>query len=102
MNKNSIKKYEVVNRVSNTLNKLIQSKILLQELNEVEVTQHFSNQLLKHRSPEQVMAIPEDELKKIIKTVMLFEVMYELLEDLSLEEMQIFDAALSEKMDVFL
>ena len=64
MDQSSIKKYEVVNRVSNTLNKLIESKSLLQELNKIEVTQHFSNQLLKYRSPEQVMAIPEDELKK--------------------------------------
>jgi|GEM_PF-4004610 len=97
MDKVSVKKCAVVDRISETLNNLIKSKILLQELDQVELTQHFSNQLLKNWSPEQVMAIPEDELRKIIKAVMLFEVMYDLLEDLSLEEMEIFDAALSEK-----
>ncbi|NEP57005.1 MAG: hypothetical protein F6K31_08275 [Symploca sp. SIO2G7] len=97
MDKFSVEKYAVINRISETLNNLVKSKSLLQELDQVELTQHFSNQLLKNWSPAQVMAIPEDELQKIIQAVMLFEVLYELLEDLNLEEMEIFDAALSGK-----
>ncbi|NEP13013.1 MAG: hypothetical protein F6K14_22975 [Symploca sp. SIO2C1] len=97
MDRASVEKYAVINRVSKTLNNLMKSKSLIQELDPVELTRYFSHQLLKNRSVEQVMAISEDELSKIIKAVMLFEVMYELLEDLSLEEMEIFDAALSEK-----
>ena len=97
MDKFSVEKYAVINRISETLSNLIKSKILLQDLDQVKVTQNFSNRLLKHWSPAQVMAIPEDELRKIFKAVMLFEVMYELLEDLNLEEMEIFDAALSGK-----
>ncbi len=97
MDRVSVEKYAVINRVSKTLDNLIKSKSLIQELDPVELTQYFSHQLLKNRSVDQVMAISEDELSKIIKAVMLFDVMYELLEDLSIEEMEIFDAALSEK-----
>ncbi|NES23640.1 MAG: hypothetical protein F6K41_33160 [Symploca sp. SIO3E6] len=97
MDKFSVEKYAVINRISETLHNLAGSKSILQELDQIKLTQHFSNQLLQNWSPAQVMSIPEDELKNIIEAVMLFEVLYELLEDLNLEEMEIFDAALSGK-----
>ncbi|NER20639.1 MAG: hypothetical protein F6J96_07985 [Symploca sp. SIO1C2] len=97
MDRFSVEQSAVINRISKTLNNLVESKSILQELDQVELTQHFSSQLLKNWSPAQVMAIPEDELQKIIQAVMLFKILYDLLEDLNLEEMGIFDAALSGK-----
>ncbi|NER95473.1 MAG: hypothetical protein F6J86_16810 [Symploca sp. SIO1B1] len=97
MDRFSVEQSAVINRISKTLNNLVESKSILQELDQVELTQHFSSQLLKNWSPAQVMSIPEDELQKIIQAVMLFKILYDLLEDLNLEEMGIFDAALSGK-----
>ena len=83
----------VATRIAGLVEQLMQNKPLLQQLDRVAMKQRLVELMLKHWSPEEVMAIPEDELRSISQDIMSLEAIPGLLNDLTPEEIEMFDAA---------
>ncbi|WP_199249406.1 hypothetical protein [[Phormidium] sp. ETS-05] len=91
----SVMKDTVISRISAVIDKLLASDSLFQErLDKSELLQIFSN-ILDKVSPQELIGLDEEELTDRVDKVMATEAMSRLLEDLTPEQMEIFDAAVS-------
>lgn len=72
---------------------LIQNDTLFQKLDKAEVIQLLSTLVEENLSTKQLSAIDDDQLTLRIDRVMAIEVMSGLLDDLTLEQKEIFEAA---------
>ena len=86
-----------IDRISTIVETLLKSKILFQKFKKAEMIELFSNLMLKNRSPEQLMEMSNDQLTSIINDIMVVEAVSGTLNDLTPEEMKIFDAAVEGK-----
>jgi len=66
---------EVRTRISDIVSNLIQSKSIFQKFDPAEMSKMLSDGMLETWSPEQVIEIPDDELRDIMKDIMVFEAM---------------------------
>lgn len=86
-------KNEVLSRVSPIVEKLIQGNSLFQvKLNKEEMIQIMEN-LFEKFSPEEMRTITDNELSRRITKIMMLEAVSGTLNDLTPEEIEIFDAA---------
>lgn len=91
----SVVKDTVISRISAIIDKLLASDSLFQErLDKSELLQIFSN-ILDKVSPQELIGLDEEELTDRVDKVMATEAMSRLLDDLTPEQMEIFDAAVS-------
>ncbi len=97
MAKISVNKEIAIDRISTIVETLLKSKILFQKFKKAEMIELFSNLMLKNRSPEQLMDMSNDQLTSIINDIMVVEAVSGTLNDLTPEEMKIFDAAVEGK-----
>ncbi len=97
MAKISVNKEIAIDRISTIVETLLKSKILFQKFKKAEMIELFSNLMLKNRSPEQLMEMSNDQLTNIINDIMVVEAVSGTLNDLTPEEMKIFDAAVEGK-----
>jgi len=89
----STAKDTVISRISEIVDKLMQSEYLFQErLDKDEIMQVFSN-LLERVSPEKLLYIDDDELTARVDRIMVREAVSGTLNLLTPEQMEIFDAA---------
>ncbi len=83
----------VINRISDIVDRLMQSEYLFQErLDKDEVMQVFSN-LLERVSPDKLLYLEDDELTARVDRIMVIEAVSGTLNQLTTEQMDIFDAA---------
>ena len=87
------KKDALISRISVIVDNLIQNDNLFQKLDKAEVIQLLSTLVEENLSTKQLSAIDDDELTLRIDRVMAIEVMSGLLDDLTLEQREIFEAA---------
>ena len=86
------KKDALISRISVIVDNLIQGNSLFKEkLDKNEIIKVLST--VFEFSPEELKAIPDDDLTDKIDSIMVIEATAGMLNDLSLEEMEIFDAA---------
>ncbi|GAB4279404.1 MAG: hypothetical protein Fur0025_06650 [Oscillatoriaceae cyanobacterium] len=91
----SVVKDTVISRISAIIDKLLASDSLFQErLDKSELLQIFSN-ILDKVSPQELIGLDEEELTDRVDKVMATEAMSRLLDDLTPEQIEIFDAAVS-------
>ena len=87
-------KEAVVNRITTIVETLISSKPPLQEkLEPAKTIQMLSDLMLANSSPEDIMTMPVERLSKILQNVMTIEATAGMLNDLTPDQMAIFDAA---------
>lgn len=79
-------------RISTIVENLIQSDSLFQELDKDEIIKLLVTLFEEKLSPEQLRAIPDDELTRRIESIMMIEATAGMLNDLTPEEIEIFDA----------
>ena len=89
----SRKKDVLISRISAIVDKLIQNDTLFQNLDKAELIQLLSTLVQENLSTKQLRAIDDDELTRRIDRVMAIEVMSGLLDDLTPEQREIFEAA---------
>ncbi len=87
------KKDALISRISAIVDKLIQGNSLFQEKLDKDEIIKLLLSLFEKFSPEEMRAIPDDELTDRIDSIMVIEATAGMLNDLTPEEMQIFDAA---------
>lgn len=93
MNQVSHEKDAALSRISEMVSRLIQHDAFLRErLEKDDVVQIFSI-LLDKVSPEEIMSLDDDSLTRRVKRVMVTEAVAGTLNDLTPQEMEIFDAA---------
>lgn len=85
-------KNEVLTRISGIVDNLIQSESIYQQIDKARLMQIFSK-LLNKVTPEEVISEADDELTKRVEGVMAIELLYGMLDHLTPEEMETFDAA---------
>ncbi|MBN3880388.1 MULTISPECIES: hypothetical protein [unclassified Nostoc] len=84
-------------RLSKTVDKLIQDNSLYQErLDKQEIIQHLVN-LLDKFSPEFINALSEGELTDRIDSILVIEAVSGTLNDLTPEQIEMFDAAVKRR-----
>jgi len=89
----SDRKSAVLSRISDIVDRIMQSRPVYQEeLNKNEVMEIFSR-LLDQIFIEQLMVLDDEKLTKRVKGVMSIELMTHLLDDLTPEEVETFNAA---------
>lgn len=84
-------------RISAIIENLIQNDSLFQKLDKAEMIELLTTLFEEGFSPDQLRAIPDDDLTDRIDSIMAIEVMSGLLDDLTPEQMKIFDAAVEGK-----
>lgn len=87
------KKDALISRISAIVDKLIQNDSLFQKLDKAEMIQLLSTLVEENLSTEQLRAIDDDEFTRRIDRVLAIEVMSGLLDALTPEQMEIFEAA---------
>lgn len=93
MTQTSTTKDAVLARISPIVDNLMPSKNLFQErLNKDEIMQFFSS-LLDKVSPEKIMHLDDEKLTKRVRRVMVIEAVSGTLNDLTPEQMAVFDEA---------
>ncbi|HEY9874276.1 MAG TPA: hypothetical protein V6D12_12615 [Candidatus Obscuribacterales bacterium] len=80
-------------RISARVDNLIQSKSLFERLDKAEILKLLSTLVEENLSTEQVRAISDEELTRRIKKIMVLQTVAGTLNDLTPEQMEIFDAA---------
>lgn len=89
-------KHELSNRISSIVTQLFQDNTLFRErLNKDEMIQVVSSLLLEIFSVEQLKGIDDDDLKERIDGVLVIEAVSGTLNDLTPEQIEIFDAAVA-------
>ncbi|MBW4492416.1 hypothetical protein [Kamptonema formosum] len=89
----AVSKDAVLSRISGIVDSLLQSEKLFQEkLNKDELMQIFSH-LLEEVSPEELLSLEDEQLTKRVDGVMMVEATSGMLNDLTPEQMEMFDAA---------
>ncbi|MUG95537.1 hypothetical protein F7734_25515 [Scytonema sp. UIC 10036] len=89
-------KNKLSNRISPIVEQLFQENILFRErLNKDEMIQLVSNLLLENFSIEQLKAIDDDDLKERIDGVLVIEAVSGTLNDLTPEQIEMFDSAVA-------
>lgn len=83
----------LISRISAIVDKLIQNDTLFQKLDKAKLIQLISTLVKENLSTEQLRAIDDNELTRKIDRVMAIEVMSGLLDDLTAEQREIFEAA---------
>ncbi len=83
----------VESRITQIIDQLQQEYPVFQELDRTQQIREHTDGMLQHWQPQQILDIPEEELIRIIRDVMTFDSMAGLLNDLTPEQMQRFDAA---------
>ncbi|NEU71197.1 hypothetical protein PI95_001030 [Hassallia byssoidea VB512170] len=84
---------EVFNRISPIVEKLFtNSNLYIERLNKQEMVEMLVN-LFSKFSPEEMKAIPENELTRRIKKILTLEAVSGTLNDLTPEQIKIFDEA---------
>lgn len=87
-------KQAVVTRVSNILESLFESNSLFREkLNQAAMIQLISRLVEENLTDAQLGAIDDDELTRRIRQILATEMMSNLLDDLTSEQVAVFDAA---------
>ena len=81
-------------RISARVDNLIQSKSLFERLDKAEILKLLSTLVEENLSTEQVRAISDEELTRRIKKIMVIQTVAGTLNDLTPEQMEIFDAAM--------
>ena len=85
-----------IERITTIVEVLMPTKPLFQEaLDAAQTIQMLSDLVLKNASPEDVMAMSADRLSKILCNVMVIEATAGMLNDLTPEQIAIFDAAVA-------
>lgn len=87
------KKDAFISRISAIVDNLIQNDTLFQKLDKAELIQFLSTLVEENLSTKQLSTIDDDELTRRIDKVMAIEVMSGLLDDLTSEQREIFEAA---------
>ncbi|MBF2008257.1 hypothetical protein ACF3DV_10850 [Chlorogloeopsis fritschii PCC 9212] len=88
---------ELINRISPIVEKLFQTNSLYQvKLDKQEMIEMLVN-LFGKFSPEEIRAIPENQLTRRIDKILVLEAVSGTLNDLSPEQLAIFDAAVEGK-----
>ncbi|MBO1352115.1 MAG: hypothetical protein EBE86_034310 [Hormoscilla sp. GUM202] len=83
----------VISRISEIVDKLMQSEDLFQELlDKDEIMQVFSN-MLERVSPEKLLSIDDEELTARVDRIMMIEAVSGTENQLTPEQMEIFEAA---------
>lgn len=86
-------KSAVLSRISDIVDRIMQSRPVYQEkLTKNEVMEKLAT-LLNNIFPEQLMELDDEKLTKRVKGVMSIELMTHLLDDLTPEEVETFNAA---------
>jgi len=80
-------------RISARVDNLIQSKSLFERLDKAGIVKLLSTLVEKNLSTEQLRAISDEELTRRIKKIMVIQTVAGTLNDLTPEQMEIFDAA---------
>lgn len=89
----AVSKDAVLSRISGIVDSLMPTKNLFQErLNKDELMQIFSH-LLEEVSPEELLSLEDERLTKRVKGVMVVEATAGILNDLTPEQMEMFDAS---------
>lgn len=90
----SEEKDALISRISVIVENLMQRKNLMQEkLDKAETIQILSTLFEEILSPEELRAITDDDLTDRIRSIMVLEAVAGTLNDLTPEQMEIFDAA---------
>ena len=88
----------ICDRISPIIDNLFRSKTLFQQkLKQAETIDLLSALILKNFTPEQLAMMPDDELTRKLRRAMAIEAVSGTLNDLTPEEMAIFDAAVERK-----
>ena len=88
-------KEAVLLRISPIVDRLLQSDSFFKEKLDKEEILHIFSNLLDRLSPEELLALDEEQLKKRVDRVIATEAMSRLLDNLTPEEIEIFDAAVA-------
>ena len=92
----AIGKEVAIERITTIFEALMPTKPLFQEaLDSTTTLQTLSDLLLAESSPEDVMAMPADDLKTLLHEAMVLEAVSGTLNELTPEQMEIFDAAVT-------
>lgn len=85
-------KNEVLTRISAIVDNLIQSESIYQQIDKDRLMQSFS-EVLDKVPPEEITVLDDERLAKRVRRVMGTELLYGMLDHLTPEEMEVFDAA---------
>ena len=92
----AISKEAVIERITTIVEALMPTKPLFQEaLDSSKTIQTLSDLVLEESSPEDVMAMSADDLKTLLHEAMVLEAVSGTLNELTPEQMEIFDAAVT-------
>lgn len=86
-------KQVVETRITEIIDRLQQEYPDFQELDRTQQIREHTDGLLEQWTPQQVLEIPEEELVSIIRDIMAFESIAGLLNDLTPEQIRLFDEA---------
>ncbi|BAU11019.1 hypothetical protein LEP3755_15120 [Leptolyngbya sp. NIES-3755] len=86
-------KQVVEERITRIVDELREQYPDFQELDRTEQIREHTDGMLEIWQPQQVLDIPEDELVSIIRDIMVMESLAGLLNDLTPEQMKMFDEA---------
>lgn len=93
-----VKRESMIKRIEQVVFILMEERPLFKEdLNYVEIVQHLANLFEKNLSFEEFNNMSEESLKKRCSGIMSTELMAGMLDDLTPEEMAIFDEAIKRK-----
>ncbi|MEC4892410.1 MAG: hypothetical protein SAL07_09585 [Oscillatoria sp. PMC 1051.18] len=96
MEKTTVEKELVLSRILEIVEELLDRDSLFQKLNKKELRKIFA-QTLDKVSPEEIISLDNDELRKRVDTVMAIEVLSGMLDDLTPERIEVFDAAVERR-----
>ncbi|HEY9705812.1 MAG TPA: hypothetical protein V6C58_25475 [Allocoleopsis sp.] len=82
----------ITEKITPIVDKLMPTKSLFQErLNQTEIIEDLAKLFRKNYTNSEFMSIPDDELYEIIHDVMIFEATSGILNDLTEEQLRMFD-----------
>ncbi|GGA44191.1 hypothetical protein [Okeania sp. KiyG1] len=92
MTQASVEKNTALKRISEAIDQVMESKSIYQELDKNQLIQTFST-LLDRVSPQILLPLNDERLKKRVRRVMATELLSTILDDFTPEEKEMFNAA---------
>ena len=94
----NVQRESIIKRIEKVVSSLMEERPLFKEdLNYEKIVQHLANIFIKNLTFEKFMMISDEDLKKRCSGIMSIEVLSKIGEELTPEEMEIFDEAVKRK-----
>ncbi len=91
MTQASIEKNTAIKRISETIDQVMESKNIYQELDKKKLIQTFST-LLDKVSPQMIISLDDERLTKKVRGVMSIELLSTIFDDFTPEQIEMFNA----------